>query len=172
VPVRYNKDLKQSIKALDERRKATNRKLIQNMKLSESEHLQWFFVGDAYNEFGAKTIGTLCSYLSHRGVGTNRVLLGFMDVRKEVPGFMKLWRDYVKVSARAPPGAADDIKAGKVPGLGFLMRTACAAVGGGGDGHDYAASGFLPRGREAEFLDAMEKAVVRKTGVTLASFTG
>ncbi|MBN3037137.1 MAG: DHH family phosphoesterase [Candidatus Diapherotrites archaeon] len=168
----YNKELRGRISELEEKRKEVNRSLARSMKLNESRYTQWFFAGNAYKGMGTKVIGTFCSYLSHRGVAQDKILLGFMDVENAVPGTeWRLRGDYVKVSARAPEAAATKIVAHEWPGLGTVLKKACANVGGFGDGHDLAASGIVPRGREAGGLvHEIESLIAKGHGTTLADF--
>ncbi|MCD6522239.1 MAG: DHH family phosphoesterase [Candidatus Diapherotrites archaeon] len=170
----YDDEIKQKIKLLEERRKEINRRLLTRIKINESKHFQWFFAGDAYKGMGVKVIGTFCSYLTHRNIAPDKVLLGFMNVEPIIPMFEGMpWHmkgSYVKVSARAPYAVEESIKTGEFPSLGLLMHNACESIGGFGDGHDVAASGVIPRGRESELIEEMESIVEKGHGKTLVSY--
>ncbi len=152
----YDKEIKEKIKFLEEKRKGVVRQLVTTMKLNETKNIQWIDVGDAFKGMGTKTVGTFCSYLVHRNIAPDKILLGFMNVEKGIPKLngidLELDGDYAKVSARAPDMIKEKINAGEIPGLGTLISKSCSKLSGFGDGHDFAASGIIP-------IDAKEKLV-------------
>ncbi len=156
----YSKEIKQVIKELDEKRKSIVRELVASLKLKETKYIQWVDVGDAFRGMGTKTVGTFCSYLVHRGIAPNKILLGFMNVENKIPRIdgieLELEGNYVKVSARVPDMAKEKIESGEWPGLGALMSEACKALNGFGDGHDFAASGIIPRDAKEKLAQEME----------------
>jgi len=147
----------------EERRVATQRVMarVRSEGLRRDGRVQWIHVGDAFRGMGTKVIGTFLSYLSHQGrfIDGDRYLVGFMNVEPEIPGLGRLRGGYAKVSARAPRVLASLIEDGSMPPLSKVLPEAARAVGGFGDGHTVAASGVVPRGREREFVDAMNRSI-------------
>ena len=66
---------------------------------------------------------------------------------KPVIGF-NTGTDDIKISSR---GSRYAVSRGL--NLSEVMKTACAAAGGSGGGHDIAAGGVIPKGKEKQFLD-------------------
>ncbi|RLF11959.1 MAG: hypothetical protein DRJ62_03045 [Thermoprotei archaeon] len=143
----------------------------------KAKHVQWFHVEDAFYNMGVKVIGTFCSYLMHqRLVDEDKVLVGFMNMRPDIPGIGKLKGDLVKVSARAPRRVVSMIELGAMEPLSKLLPKAAEKVGGFGDGHAAAASGVIPKGRERDFISFMdeyakkERVKEERRGATLMDF--
>ncbi len=165
----YSKEIKARIKELEEKRKAVVRELVTSVKLKETKHLQWFDAGSAFKGMGTKTIGSFCSYLVHRRIAPKKILLGFMDVEKKIPKLngmeLELSRDYAKVSARVPEEAKRLIEKGELPSLGLLMSKSCGRLGGFGDGHDFAASGIIPKDTKERLINEMEREISGERGL-------
>lgn len=70
-----------------------------------------------------------------------------IDKEKPVFGFADIDEKTVKVSARAFKGSKVD--------LAQVLAKAASMVGGWGGGHKYAAGAFIPKGKEKEFIDAV-----------------
>ncbi len=157
----YTKNIKDKIKEFEDRRKAVVRGLLYSLKLKETKNVQWFDAGDAFKGMGTKTIGTFCSFLVHKNIAPNKVLLGFMNVEKKIPKLngieLELTGNYSKVSARAPDLVKARITGGGIPGLGRLLAKACSDLGGFADGHDFAASGIIPRGKQEALVLEIER---------------
>jgi single-stranded-DNA-specific exonuclease len=167
----YNDEIRRTVQSLEEERKRRNRELLDGLKLNETDHLQWFDSGNAFQGMGVKVIGTFCSYLRFQRVHPEKYILGFMDVQSEVPNVIGLLsKKYSKVSARCPRTLEDLVRQGSVPEIAALLRAACAHVEGFGDGHATTASGVIPRGRREEFLRKMEELIGKETGVSLVSY--
>ena len=145
------------IKDLEERRKSINKRLIgwlYRQRLNETEHLQWFDVGDMYKGMGTKVIGQFCSYLSYqtRLVKPDRHILGFMNVLPEVPKWEgRLEGPLVKVSIRAPKDLRKLIDEGKRRNAVDLMVKASQGFGLA-DGHKYAANVVMQADKKEAFL--------------------
>jgi RecJ-like exonuclease len=89
-------------------------------------------------------IGTVVSIaLSSNIIGEEKPLVGFADAGDGAGG------EYVKVSARIPRNLNLNLR--------NIISGAARAVGGEGGGHQFAAGGLIPRGKEKEFIDETEK---------------
>ncbi|MDH5815955.1 MAG: DHH family phosphoesterase [Candidatus Nezhaarchaeota archaeon] len=167
---------------LEEKRRRAYSSVIAKLRytgLNKLKRIQWFHVEDSFRDMGVKVIGTFCSYLMHQNmIDEDKVLVGMMNMRSDVPGLGDLGEAYVKVSARAPKRVLALIDTGSLEPLSKALSEAAKRVGGFGDGHAAAASGVIPKGKEREFLELMDELLakgVRKKGekqtkVTLESF--
>ncbi|MCD6403260.1 MAG: DHH family phosphoesterase [Candidatus Aenigmarchaeota archaeon] len=159
----FSDDVKKLIESLEEERKTKTKRvlgMLYRKGLNHTEHVQWFDVGNMFDGLGTKVIGTFCSYLSYqRIVDPKKYILGMMNVRKEIPGFGRLEKDYVKVSSRLPKLLRDEVERGKAKPLSYLLPASCEDVGGFGDGHKYAASGIFPSDKKGEFIQAFERRI-------------
>lgn len=150
------------VEELEAWRKDANRKLLARLwkeGLEKSENFQWFDAKDSFEGMGSKVVGTFCSYLSYqRLVDKSKYLVGFMKIPGYIPGYGRLKEKLLtKVSARAPKLLQERIKKGGAKELSFLLPSACKELGGFGDGHEFAASGIIPTGRERELIEKMEE---------------
>ena len=89
------------------------------------------------------------------GIVTN-MLLGSEEVDNSLPliGFAYTENGDVKVSARATQVLID-----KGLNLSIALKKAAKEFGGAGGGHDIAAGATIPKGKEEEFLDLVEKEI-------------
>lgn len=157
------------VKDLEDKRRKANQLLLSRISregFKKTGSIQWLHAGDVYSGMGVKVIGTFLSYLSFQRklIDRAKYLVGFMNMSAEIPGLGKLDTDYVKVSARAPDVLNVLIKRGEKPPLSKLLPEAAEAVEGFGDGHTMAASGIIPKGKELQFVEAMERAASTKRG--------
>jgi hypothetical protein len=167
---------------LEERRKRAYSSVASRLRytgLNKLKRIQWFHVEDQFHDMGVKVIGTFCSYLMYQKmVDDDKVLVGMMNMRNDVPGLGALEGSYVKVSARAPKKVLTLIEAGSLEPLSKALAEAAKRLGGFGDGHAAAASGIVPKGREREFVELMDRLLSkdergsekRAGGVTLDRF--
>ncbi len=156
----YSSEIKKMIKELEEKRKSVVRDLVSRIRLKETKNTQYFDAGDAFKGMGTKTIGSFCSYLVHRNIAPDKILLGAMNVERKIPRLngveLELERDYSKVSARAPELVKARIASKEIPGLGNLLADSAKALGGFADGHDFAASGVIPKGGLERLVQKIE----------------
>jgi single-stranded DNA-specific DHH superfamily exonuclease len=156
----FSEEINEKIKKLEDKRKKANKKLFSKIlreKLNSTQHLQWFHADNIFEGMGTKVLGSFCSFLSYqRIVDQKKYLVGFMDMSSFIPGFGNLNKELVKVSARAPKALQKLITEKKASPLSYLLPEACKEVGGFGDGHEVAASGIIPKGKEEEFIKVME----------------
>ncbi|MEM2896584.1 MAG: DHH family phosphoesterase, partial [Candidatus Bathyarchaeia archaeon] len=114
-------DLEEIALKLESERKLANRRLLTELMrkgLNQLRNIQWFNAMDNFQGMGTKVIGSFCSYLSfQRIVNQTKFLIGIMNMDSMIPGFGKLDREYVKVSARAPKVLGQMIEIGKKPPL-------------------------------------------------------
>ena len=89
------------------------------------------------------------------GIVTN-MLLSSEDVDNNLPlmGFAYTEKGDVKVSARASQALID-----KGLNLSYALNQAAKEFGGAGGGHDIAAGATIPKGKEEEFLEIVEKEI-------------
>lgn len=170
------------LSSLEERRKRAYSNLISRLRytgLNKLKRVQWFHAEDEFRDMGVKVIGTFCSYLMYQKVvDDDKVLVGMMNMRSDVPGLGALEGSYVKVSARAPKRVLTLVEAGFLEPLSKALAEAAKRLGGFGDGHAAAASGIIPKGREREFVELMDRLLAkdeksaegRGGGVTLDKF--
>jgi len=151
--------------SLEEKRKKAYSNVMSRLRytgLNKLKRVQWFHVEDQFHDMGVKVIGTFCSYLVYQRIADNdKVLVGMMNMRNEVPGLGTLEGSYVKVSARAPKKVLTLIEAGSLEALSKALAEAAKRLGGFGDGHAAAASGVIPKGREREFVELMDRLLVK-----------
>ena len=149
------------LNSLEEKRKRAYSSVMSKLRysgLNKLKRVQWFHVEDQFHDMGVKVIGTFCSYLMYQKIiDDNKVLVGMMNMRNEVPGLGALEGSYVKVSARAPKKVLTLIEAGSLEPLSKALAEAAKRLGGFGDGHAAAASGIVPKGREREFVELMDR---------------
>lgn len=121
--------------------------LVAEQGITEREWIQWFHAGDGIRD----TIVGIVTGMA----------LGKQGARRDLPlvGFATTPEGEVKVSAR---GTRDLVERGL--DLSEAMREAASHVGGVGGGHKPAAGATIPRGKEDEFLDALELVVAKQLG--------
>lgn len=127
--------------------------------LTMTPHHQWFIVGDGFSPMGVKIIGEFCMDIRDEPfMDPARYIAGFQDMPEEIPGLGRFEWDLVKVSMRVPTPLGQRIIDGGMPGLDWLLPEAARRIGGSIDAcHGYAAASLIPRGREAELIDGMER---------------
>jgi hypothetical protein len=150
-------DVKKRVDEWEAKRKRVNRRVLgwlAKRRLNETEHLQWFDVGDMYKGMGTKVIGQFCSFLSYQGrlVKPDRYIFGFMNLPPTVPGWSgRLNESLVKVSVRVPQRLRQLIDAGRMPNAVDLVTGASEGFGIP-DGHKYAANVVIPAEEKDELI--------------------
>ena len=157
------KDAKRKIDELEIRRKRINKMLLAKLyreRLNETDHIQWFDVGDMYAGMGSKVIGQFCSFLSYqrRLIKPDKFILGIMNLQDEIPSWGKLKRRLVKASVRVPRELRRLIDEGEAPSAVDLLVRASEGFGMA-DGHVYAASVVLPAEKKKTLIDNAEEVV-------------
>ena len=160
--------VKEKVDEWEGRRKAANRRLLTRLyreRLRETGHIQWFDAGDAYKGMGTKVIGQFCSFLSYqrRLIKPNKYILGFTRMSPEIPGYGRLWEDYVKASLRVPREMRKLIDSGKMPSAVDLLVEASKGFGVA-DGHALAASCVLSAGMTHVLIENAEKVIRSSRG--------
>ncbi len=105
--------------------------------LKEEKYLRYFYAPES--EMAGPIAGAIALYT----VKPDKPVIGFNS-----------GTDDVKISSR---GSRYSVSRGL--NLSEVMKTACAAAGGSGGGHDIAAGGVIPKGREKQFLDAANEMI-------------
>jgi single-stranded-DNA-specific exonuclease len=114
-------------------------------KIQKRTYLQYFHAGDGIRD-------TII------GIVTN-MMLNTEDVDKELPllGFALTENGEVKVSARAVQGLVD-----RGLDLAAALTHAAKELNGIGGGHNIAAGATIPKGKEEEFLELVEREIKRQ----------
>lgn len=158
----FTDDVRSFTDELEGERKRANKRLLSQLYhggLLKLSNVQWFHARDVFEGMGVKVVGSFCSLISYKPlVDGDKYILGFMNMRREIPGFGMLEEDYVKVSARVPPKLGRLIMSGRKPPLSKILIEACKQLGGNADGHTVAASGWIPRGREEDLVEEVNEA--------------
>lgn len=151
-------DVKKRVDEWEAKRKSVNRRVLgwlAKKRLDETEHLQWFDVGDMYKGMGTKVIGQFCSFLSYQGrlVKPDKYIFGSMNLPPTVPGWSgRLQESLVKVSVRVPQRLRQLIDAGRMPNAVDLVIRASEGFGIP-DGHRYAANVVIPVSKKNELIE-------------------
>ena len=154
---------KRMVQVLEERRKSINRRvlgMLYRRRLRETEHIQWFDVGDMYRGMGSKVIGQFCSFLSYQRklIKQNKYIIGVMNLQNDIPGWGRLSGTLAKASIRAPKALRQMIDEGEVPSAVDLLTEASKGFGVA-DGHEYAANVVMPRNMKVELIERAEEVV-------------
>lgn len=128
----------------------------------ETEHIQWFSVGDDFSPMGVKIIGEYCWDIRNEDfVNSEKYIVGFQNMAPEVPGVGSFDWAQTKASMRLPTPLEHKILIEHtMPGLGYLVPEAAKTVGGSIDAcHDYTAATIVDIGMEEPLVLEMEKLV-------------
>jgi single-stranded-DNA-specific exonuclease len=131
----------------------------------ETEHIQWFTVGDDFAPMGVKIIGEYCWDIRNEDfVDPTKYIVGFQNMAKEVPGVGSFEWAQTKASMRLPTPLEHKILIEKsMPGLGWVVPEAAKKVGGSIDAcHDYTAATIVDLGKETALVDEMERLIQSK----------
>jgi single-stranded-DNA-specific exonuclease len=128
----------------------------------ETEHIQWFTVGDEFSPMGVKIIGEYCWDIRNEAfVNSDKYIVGFQNMSPEVPGVGSFEWAQTKASMRLPTPLERRILVDRsMPGLSYLVPEAAQKVGGSIDAcHDYTAATIVDIGQEEALVMAMEELV-------------
>jgi single-stranded-DNA-specific exonuclease len=128
----------------------------------ETEHIQWFTVGDEFSPMGVKIIGEYCWDIRNEAfVNSDKYIVGFQNMSPEVPGVGSFEWAQTKASMRLPTPLERRILVDRsMPGLSYLVPEAAQKVGGSIDAcHDYTAATIVDLGQEEALVMAMEELV-------------
>jgi single-stranded-DNA-specific exonuclease len=131
----------------------------------ETEHIQWFSVGDDFSPMGVKIIGEYCWDIRNEGfVSPEKYIVGFQNMAKDVPGVGSFEWAQTKASMRLPTPLEHKVLIDKsMPGLGWVVPEAAKRVGGSIDAcHDYTAATIVDIGKEEALVMEMEKLIKAK----------
>ncbi len=141
-------------------RKMTER--LRQQGFHETEHIQWFSVGDDFSPMGVKIIGEYCWDIRNEDfTNPEKYIVGFQNMAQEVPGLGSFDWAQTKASMRLPTPLEHKILIDRtMPGLGYLVPEAAKKVGGSIDAcHDYTAATIVDIGQEGPLVLEMEKLV-------------
>jgi RecJ-like exonuclease len=119
--------------------------LVKDLGIRRMEFLQWFDAGAGIQD---TLVGVVAGMLLGSGEGGADPNLPMIAFARAEDG------SGIKVSARAARALVD-----KGLDLSAVMRTASAAVGGSGGGHNVAAGGLVPEGAQQRFLEEADKLI-------------
>jgi single-stranded-DNA-specific exonuclease len=128
----------------------------------ETEHIQWFSVGDDFSPMGVKIIGEYCWDIRNESfTNPDKYIVGFQNMAREVPGVGSFDWAQTKASMRLPtPLEHKTMVEHTMPGLGYLVPEAARTVGGSIDAcHDYTAATIVDIGQEEPLVLEMERLV-------------
>ncbi|MDI3503005.1 MAG: single-stranded-DNA-specific exonuclease [Archaeoglobi archaeon] len=111
--------------------------------IQEMENLRYFHAGEAIRD---TIVGIVAGMTLNSHVKGDKPIVAFAESEEGI-----------KVSAR---GTMELVSRGL--NLGEAMKIASQAVGGTGGGHDIAAGALIPRGREKEFLENLNRIIGRQ----------
>jgi RecJ-like exonuclease len=124
-------------------------RMVAAMGVAERRAIQYFHVRDRVPDTIVGTVASMALQAPEVDIDPGRPIIALADKRDE--------KGVVKVSGR---GTRDLVEEGL--DLAAAMKEAAEVVGGLGGGHDIAAGASIPEGKEEEFLNALDKIVVRQ----------
>ncbi len=132
--------------------------MLTNGGLNVEKYTQWFHLGDSFSPMGVKAVGEFCQNIKDAVfLKEDKYLLGFQNCPKYIPDLGEVDLSAVKVSGRMPTLLERKVFAGSVPGYDTLFPAASEMVGGVADAtHKIAAASLIDRGKEKEFVRAIE----------------
>lgn len=127
--------------------------LIKDIGIKEMAHLNYVHCGDKVID---SVIGTVVNMALSANMASHTVpIVGFADTEDE---------HLVKASARCDKKLVRKEGAELGVDLSIAMKQAAEGVGGMGGGHNVAAGATIPKGKEEEFLSALDKILAEQTG--------
>lgn len=158
----FNQKILDRVERLEKMKEEKFRKEIERLMdegMNETEHIQWFSVGDRFDPMGVKTIGEFCQAIKDMTfIKSTKYIIGFQNIPPLIPDVGRIdWRG-VKVSGRTPSTLERQILNGRMLGFDVLIPRASEIVGGYADAtHKIAAATVIDLGKEEEFISAMEE---------------
>ena len=128
----------------------------------ETEHIQWFTVGDDFAPMGVKVIGEYCGEIRNASfVNPEKYVVGFQNMVSEIPGVGSFAWAQTKASMRvSTPLEHKILNDQSMPSLAYLVPEAARQVGGSIDAcHASTAATIVDIGQEEALVLAMEKLV-------------
>lgn len=156
---------RQKLEELKHIEQAAYEKVLTRLKregFRETEHIQWFLVGEDFAPMGVKIIGEFCWDIRDEDfVDPEKYIVGFQVMDRKVPGLGTFDWSLVKVSMRLPTPLEKKILVDRtMPGLSYLVPEAAKQADGSIDAcHDYCAATLIPIGREEDLITAMDELV-------------
>ncbi len=118
---------------------------LRDIGISRTDHLQYFHAGSNIPD---TVIGTIASIVLSSEIA---------DPSLPIIGFAENEYGMIKVSGRAPRNLVD-----RGLDLSKAIKEAAMAVGGNGGGHNIAAGGSIPKGRENEFVNILDSIIMKQ----------
>ena len=161
----FTPDATRRLEELRQIQQTAYRKMTERLRregFRETEHIQWFSVGDDFSPMGVKIIGEYCWDIRNEGfIDPEKYIVGFQNMAPEVPGVGAFEWAQTKASMRLPTPLEHKILIDRsMPGLAYLVPEAAKQVGGSIDAcHDYTAATIVDIGQEEALVTAMEELV-------------
>jgi len=161
----FSPEAKARLEELRHTQQTAYRKMTERLRqqgFHETEHIQWFSVGDDFSPMGVKIIGEYCWDIRNEDfTNPEKYIVGFQNMAQEVPGLGSFDWAQTKASMRLPTPLEHKILIDRtMPGLGYLVPEAAKKVGGSIDAcHDYTAATIVDIGQEEPLVLEMEKLV-------------
>ena len=161
----FTPDATRRLEELRQIQQTAYRKMTERLRregFRETEHIQWFSVGDDFSPMGVKIIGEYCWDIRNESfTNPDKYIVGFQNMAREVPGVGSFDWAQTKASMRLPtPLEHKTLVEHTMPGLGYLVPEAARTVGGSIDAcHDYTAATIVDIGQEEPLVLEMERLV-------------
>jgi hypothetical protein len=161
----FTPDATHRLEELRQTQQTAYRKMTERLRregFRETEHIQWFSVGDDFSPMGVKIIGEYCWDIRNESfTNPDKYIVGFQNMAREVPGVGSFDWAQTKASMRLPsPLEHKTMVEHTMPGLGYLVPEAARKVGGSIDAcHDYTAATIVDIGQEEPLVLEMERLV-------------
>jgi hypothetical protein len=161
----FTPDATRRLEELRQIQQTAYRKMTERLRregFRETEHIQWFSVGDDFSPMGVKIIGEYCWDIRNESfTNPGKYIVGFQNMAREVPGVGSFDWAQTKASMRLPsPLEHKTMVEHSMPGLGYLVPEAAKKVGGSIDAcHDYTAATIVDIGQEEPLVLEMERLV-------------
>ncbi len=161
----FTPEIRRRLQELREIQRAAYEKTTARLKregFRQTEHIQWFSVGDDFAPMGVKIIGEYCWDIRNESfVDPEKYIVGFQNMAKEVPGVGSFEWAQTKASMRLPTPLEHKVLIDRsMPGLGWVVPEAAKKVGGSIDAcHDYTAATIVDIGQEEPLVMEMERLI-------------
>ena len=161
----FTPDATRRLEELRQIQQTAYRKMTERLRregFRETEHIQWFSVGDDFSPMGVKIIGEYCWDIRNESfTNPDKYIVGFQNMAREVPGVGSFDWAQTKASMRLPTPLEHKILIDhSMPGLAYLVPEAARRVGGSIDAcHDYTAATIVDIGQEEPLVMAMDELV-------------
>jgi single-stranded-DNA-specific exonuclease len=134
---------------------------INNLKINNTNHIDWFILPDEFNKFGVKTVGLVCEELLKLGlVKEDRYLAGFQSIPNTIPGIGPIQINQVKISMRIGKEIYEKYKNNQAKGLNEILPPAIIKLAGFVDAcHPHAGAATIKTDQINNLITELEKLI-------------